>query len=453
MPTVLFQWLADHDGGVLLVDPETGKIICTLKSKGRGATALLFSRDGKTLFKRLPGVAVGEWDVTTGKPRRYLGTKAPKSQDQISMPGAPLALSPDGLTLAVCGVDNRIHFFDLATGMEKSFGGHADAVDRLHFAADRKRLWTSDIGNTLCLWEIPTAKELPPPSFPAENLGTHISSDGRFAIQRKPFFEGFTAFDLIARQETSLKWPLPHPPYDQHELALAPDGKTLAIRWFEGQRLELYEMPSLQLRHTLAISTGVVKRGLILPNSQANGLMIFSHDSRLLTAYSDPKTLAVWNTATGQKTASFSLPTGDFALNGAFSRDGRSLALDYEDGTVLLVELATAQVRRSYGVKATPAEGTHLHGFFSESGSPLAQSAKVAMTPDGKLLVHGGPDKVVRVYNVFTGEELARYTGHEGAILAVAISNDGKYAATASTDTTVLVWELPAASHGGGTGK
>lgn len=65
------------------------------------------------------------------------------------------------------------------------------------------------------------------------------------------------------------------------------------------------------------------------------------------------------------------------------------------------------------------------------------------MTPDGRLLVHGGPDRVVRVYDMFTSKEVARFEGHEGAILAVAISNDGKYAATASTDTTVLLWELP----------
>jgi WD40 repeat protein len=64
--------------------------------------------------------------------------------------------------------------------------------------------------------------------------------------------------------------------------------------------------------------------------------------------------------------------------------------------------------------------------------------------PDGKLLVHGS-DNLARVYDVFTGKEVGSFSGHEGAILAVAISNDGKYAATASTDTTVLLWQLPSA--------
>jgi WD40 repeat protein len=83
----------------------------------------------------------------------------------------------------------------------------------------------------------------------------------------------------------------------------------------------------------------------------------------------------------------------------------------------------------------------------NRAGEYLAESGKTAVTPDGRLLVHGGPDKVIRVYDVFTGKQLATFHGHEGAILAVAISNDGKYAATASTDTTVLVWELPAAER------
>jgi WD40 repeat protein len=53
---------------------------------------------------------------------------------------------------------------------------------------------------------------------------------------------------------------------------------------------------------------------------------------------------------------------------------------------------------------------------------------------------------VVRVWDIFTGKELASFKGHDGAIHALAISPDGKFAATASTDTTVLVWALPSAT-------
>jgi WD40 repeat protein len=128
----------------VLVDLKTGKSIRTLKSQDRGATALLFSRDGKKLFKRTFGAAVGEWEVATGKMLRQLGMKAAApADDRVELPDAPLALSPDGLALAACGVDNRIHLFDLATGKEKSLGGHGEAVDRLQFAPDGYGLWTA----------------------------------------------------------------------------------------------------------------------------------------------------------------------------------------------------------------------------------------------------------------------------------------------------------------------
>jgi WD40 repeat protein len=439
--------LGCYDGSVLLLNIETGKLVSSLASPGveaqeAGGKPLRFSRDGKTLFKRLSG-AVGEWDVATGKLLRHFGANVPR---EFSVPSAPLALSPDGLVLAVSGVDNRIHFFDLAIGKEKSFDGHGSAVDRLKFAPDGNRLWTGDTNGKICAWDYSNAKELTAPSFPAENYGTLISAHGRYAVQCNPENDGIKAFDLVSRQERSLKWPPDDNAFDFHNLALAPDGKILAIRWFGRQKLELYDMPSLQLRHTLPIRTGYVKpRPGAVPDTEAKGLMIFSTDGQWLAACSDAKTLAVWNTATGNKTASLPLPEGDFALNGAFTPDGRYLVLDFEDGTVLLVEIAAAQVRRAYGAKVAPAKGTHLEGQVHSSGQSLAESGKVAVTADGKLLVHGGPDKVVRVYDVFTGQEVARFTGHEGAILAVAISNGGKYAATASTDTTVLLWELPAA--------
>jgi WD40 repeat protein len=110
--------------------------------------------------------------------------------------------------------------------------------------------------------------------------------------------------------------------------------------------------------------------------------------------------------------------------------------------------------RCSFGAKVAPAvKGTRSWGGVHRSGSVLAESGKDAVTPDGNLLMHGGPDRLVRVYDVLTDKELACLSGHVGTILAVAISNDGKYAATASSDATVLVWELPAALRLGGTRK
>ena len=113
------------------------------------------------------------------------------------------------------------------------------------------------------------------------------------------------------------------------------------------------------------------------------------------------------------------------------------------------------------GVSAS-ADGT-LRSWNVATGSPIAAFAGhrgavngVACTADGKLVVSCGDDGTVRLWDAATGGELGRYTGHKGPVLAVAC---GQYETTATiekekittahtvvvsggTDTDLIVWDL-----------
>ncbi len=66
----------------------------------------------------------------------------------------------------------------------------------------------------------------------------------------------------------------------------------------------------------------------------------------------------------------------------------------------------------------------------------------IALSPDGKYLVSGGSDTIVRVWEVATGEEVTRMI-HDGRVITVAFSPDGKYVASSSDeDHTARVWEV-----------
>jgi WD40 repeat protein/serine/threonine protein kinase len=66
---------------------------------------------------------------------------------------------------------------------------------------------------------------------------------------------------------------------------------------------------------------------------------------------------------------------------------------------------------------------------------------RAVFSPDGRLLVSGGEDHQVIVWDFARRERLKTLTDHTGVVTAVAFSPDGKWFATGSEDQTVIVWD------------
>ncbi|KAJ1472814.1 WD40-repeat-containing domain protein, partial [Baffinella frigidus] len=68
----------------------------------------------------------------------------------------------------------------------------------------------------------------------------------------------------------------------------------------------------------------------------------------------------------------------------------------------------------------------------------------VKFSPDGKWIVSGSEDMLVKIWDVETGAEVSRFvrtlTGHSDKIQTVAISPDGKWVGSGSTDSLVKIW-------------
>ena len=73
---------------------------------------------------------------------------------------------------------------------------------------------------------------------------------------------------------------------------------------------------------------------------------------------------------------------------------------------------------------------------LNHNGSVIA----VAFSPDGKWLATASRDNTARVWEAATGKELARLN-HDDVVQAVAFSPDGQWLATASSDNTARVWD------------
>ena len=67
----------------------------------------------------------------------------------------------------------------------------------------------------------------------------------------------------------------------------------------------------------------------------------------------------------------------------------------------------------------------------------------MAITRDGRYALSASSDGMVRLWDLRTGKELHCFTGHTAEVIGVAISPDGKFGLSGSWDNTVRLWRLP----------
>jgi WD40 repeat protein len=66
----------------------------------------------------------------------------------------------------------------------------------------------------------------------------------------------------------------------------------------------------------------------------------------------------------------------------------------------------------------------------------------VAISPDGRILASSGGDKVIRLWDVASGQPLRVIHGHTDWVLTVAFSPDGSLLASAGAEKTIRLWHV-----------
>jgi WD40 repeat protein len=227
-------------------------------------------------------------------------------------------------------------------------------------------------------------------------------------------------------------------------IALAPDGKTIAIGTMYGQ-VTLWDVAAKKDLFSNRSHTGGINSVAFFPDGKTfatastdqsvkvfdlagkelakltNKYTIYavavSADGKLLLSCNSNGEVTSWNLATKKPAAAYSPSKGEcHAL--ALTGDGKSLAVGYGDGTVVVVE---------------PASGKELRrAKVSDSVNGLAFSA------DGKTIAAGTQSDQLALID--DAQNVTTLKGHGRPITAVAYKRDGTLV-SGSMDMTVRVWK------------
>ena len=454
------------DSVIKLWEVSTGKLMYTFKGSWNGVLSIAFSPDGKYLASGSRDGILRIWRVSTGK-LLY----AVEEENEVTS----VSFSPNGELLA-SGVNYTIKLRDVSTGrLLRTFTGHKHYTISISFSPDGKYLASGSQDDTIKLWDVSTGKLL----YTLESgytISISFSPDGKYLASAGVYtirvwevstgklvhkLEGHNAVRSISfspdgrllasggsiiefwdiSKGKPIKKTFNYYTCDIRAVSFSPDGKFLASGSSD-ETIKLWEVPTGRLLKTL--------------KGHEDGIssVSFSPDGKYLASGSWDNTIKLWEVPTGRLLKTLK-GHEDRVTSVSFSPDGKYLASGSWDNTIKLWEVPTGRLLKTI-------EGNEGERFeciaFGPKGRLLAGEGKLwdvltgrlvrtfeggcsSFSPNGQFLASWGLDQI-KLWKMSTGQQVRDFVGHEGGVLSVVFSPDGKLLASGGGDGTIRFWNM-----------
>ena len=378
-------------------------------------TGLAVSADGKLLVT-LNGserMAIA-WDIETGKSIRVF------QGDSTTVTANCVALRPDGKEIAVGFETGQIRVFPLSlTDDHRTFEGAKDNLWTSSFSPDGTLFAAAGADKTIRIYETAsgtlkkelTGHKLAIPAIAFLGNGTIASAGGDKVVK---------IWDIATGQSKDATG---------HTLAVLsiaadPTGKVLisgaadkTVRgWNPVDGKELWKVDVRSAVCAIAI------------NKDGNRVSVGTADGKLRIFD---------RTETGLKLFGETTAHGAGVSSTMFQPGGDRIVTAGGDGLAKLWTIAdggTPTVAVTYAPPQSVSPST--------SSAPLTA---VGFSPDGKQVVGGGSEGVVRIWDAQNGGEVRPLRGHTGWVTACAFSPDGKSVLSCAVDRSIKIFDLPRA--------
>ncbi len=434
---------------VTLLDIATGNEVRRLQvDPKRTLSALAFAPDGKTLAIAQGGELLLH-EVITGRARVRLA-------GHLGHQVYALAFSPDGRLLASGSGDATIKLWDVGTGQERArLVGHTSSVEAIAFDPSGKLLVSGSRDQDVRLWAVCADVEGESKPAPAWRERAVLAWPGYYVAAAAFDRDGkrLVAVGNAVRGATQAGpgvrvWDVATgKPLHTHLipawlgaglLALAPDGRTMAVNGSGGGGAETIKLLDVTSGKELATLNGGV----------GVSCLAFSPDGNILLAGAARRqfdNLRAWDVPTRKLLDTAEQP--GYVLSLAFLPNGKRLVTGSIGHVALRGDLPSLRERPDLK-KLKPL--TAYSVAVSADGKTLAVTAsEVEETPDGRVLVR----PAVKLIELATGEERATFRlpdrAPHGGPAALAFSPDGKLLAWAlerewgsDAAARVLLWDV-----------
>ena len=385
------------------------------------------ARGGAGGFDRDAPRTLQLWDLVAGKELKQIRLDfGPQAAGQVTL----AAFSPDGKTIAVMSGRSTFHLIDIESGKEtRRFAGQGGigGTGGLRFSPDGDILADFDSSGIVQAWEVKSGKRVELEDGPkAQVLGVAFPGKGRIVV--------------LANLAQSLYWwnanLTAESPFQGHlaaitGIAFLPDGKSVisagsdhTILWWDAQTGK--EQRRLQLTDDDARFGGGNRFGNV--TLAPNGRYAATSSSFLTSG------VRLWNLKTGRPLFDFEGPRSGMQISLAFAPDGSKL-VGGDAQTQYLWDIATGQE-----IPTLPRQANARN---------FGGGARVALSPDGKILALQGPQfnnaggngmelilwDIANAKEIHRAQRPANFVGGMDGVGGIAFSPDGRSLALAEGAT------------------